>query len=89
MTLEELLDDLAADREKYNIGLTDSARYSFRTIVEAGDATWLHALPDDVRNEVMDFVRTFRRAGQLSFISNLGQEDLSETMRRFIELCEL
>lgn len=89
MTLEELLDDLAADTEKYNIALTDSARYSVRTIVETGVATWLHALPADVHDEVMGLVGSYKRQGTLIFLSNLSEEDMSEVKNKFIALCAL
>ena len=89
MTLEELLDDLSADRDKYNIPLTVSAQYAIRSIVEADDATYLHALPADVHEEVMKLVDSFKRHARVIFLSNLGQEDFTETTRQFVKLCEL
>lgn len=64
-------------------------RYSVRTIVETGVATWLHALPADVHDEVMGLVGSYKRQGTLIFLSNLSEEDMSEVKNKFIALCAL
>lgn len=89
MNLQELLNDLSADRDKYNIPVIDSARYAIRSIVETGDASYLPALPEEVHQTIIDMVATFKRHGHLTFLSNLGEEDMTETMEKFVRLCQL
>lgn len=89
MNLKELLDDLSADREKYNIPVIDSAWYAIRSIVEAEDASYFSALPDDVRQAIMDLVASFKIHGHLTLISNLGEEDMTEAVDKFVRLCRL
>ena len=89
MTLVELLNDLSADREKYNIPLVDSARYAIRSIVEAGDGSYFPALPEDVRLVILEMVDSFKRQGRLIFLSNLGEEDATDVMQKFLLLCDI
>ena len=84
--LAELLQALADDKQKYNISLPISTRYTIKAIVEAGDSSYYESLPADIKTEIERWVTDFKESGSLGFLSNLGREDLSDTMQKLITL---
>jgi hypothetical protein len=85
-TLAELLKMLADDREKYNIPVDVGARYTMKFVVQKQDITLLEAIPIDVKEEILEWVRKYQRGEKLQMLSNKGLEDMTDEMARFTAL---
>lgn len=55
-------------------------------VIAANDSSYYEALPAEIKARIESWVRTYREGTPLGFLSNLGREDLSGTMRAFIAL---
>jgi len=86
ISLAKLLQDLANDKEKYHLPVSSSTKYAIEKIIAANDSSYYEALPAEIKEKIQDWVRTYREGIPLGFLSNLGREDLSGTMRAFIAL---
>lgn len=86
ISLEELLQDLANDKQRYHLPLSSSTKYAIETILAANDSSYYEALPAEIKAQIERWVCTYREGTPLGFLSNLGREDLSGTMRAFIAL---